>query len=90
MKKYYIGLAAAMALSVGEYADNLFSDSVRRNSKGLQKPEPNIDSLEDHLSAKGLSVFVINGKRIIAHNEQEAQKRYRNRIKAISCDSKRV
>lgn len=36
---------------------------------------------EEALKAKGLQEFEINGIKIIAHNEKEAMKRYKHRIK---------
>lgn len=50
-------------------------------SRPTPTPRPEPKTIDQTLFDKGLQRFEINGKVIIAHNEREAQKRYRKRYK---------
>lgn len=69
-------MAAIMAMAASEYS-KVFEEEPRPTPT----PQPKPKSFDEQLSDKGLQRFEINGKVIIAHNEREAQKRYRKRYK---------
>lgn len=69
-------MAAMMAMAASEYS-KVFEEEPRPTP--TPRPEPK--SIDQSLADKGLQRFEINGKVIIAHNEREAQKRYRKRYK---------
>lgn len=75
LHKYLAFVAASMAMAACDNDILSFNSSYR--SKGSNN-KPTL-SRNDELKSKGLSEFVINGKTIIARNEREAQKRYKDR-----------
>lgn len=79
-KLLQLGVYAAMALMAAQGSEDVYTiDERKRKSEPKVKREPK--TFDQVLSEKGLSNFVINGETIIAHNEREAQKRYRHRHK---------
>lgn len=70
--RYLAFVAASMAMAA---CDN---DTLLPNRPYRSRVRNNNSTLSE-LKAKGLSEFVINGKTIIARNEREAQKRYKDR-----------
>ena len=67
-------MAAAMAMMAGEkvYADDRHYTPTKNTKR---------KTYQETLADKGLQEFVVNGETIIAHNEREAQKRYKSRHK---------
>ena len=55
----------------------VYAEELRRTPT----PRPTPKTFDQQLSDKGLQRFEINGKVVIAHNEKEAQKRYKKRYK---------
>lgn len=77
--RYLALVAASMAMAACDN-DILPPNRPYRQKVRNNNPTPSrTPSRNDELKAKGLSESVINGKTIIAHNEHEAQKRYKVR-----------
>lgn len=68
-------IAMMAGLAASDF-NNLYAEEPRRTP--TPRPEPK--SFDQQLADKGLQRFEINGKVIIAHNEREAQKRYKKKI----------
>ncbi|MCQ2231359.1 MAG: hypothetical protein MJZ30_05855 [Paludibacteraceae bacterium] len=71
--RQFLPMAAMMMLEAS--ADKVYTDGEPTTPT---KREPRKTKAEE-LASKGLQEFVINGEKIIARNEREAQKRYKHR-----------
>lgn len=84
MKKYMMGLAAAMMAMSESYAhpEKVFAEEKRKEPKAPSTQNTmSMKAWKEQLEAKGLKEFEINGEVYIAHNEREANKRYNHRHK---------
>lgn len=83
-RKNMLAFAMLGCLGAFDYG-KVYAEEPRRTPTPTPTPQPepkNFDpQLDSQLAAKGLQRFEINGKVIFAHNEKEAQKRYRKRYK---------
>lgn len=68
--------AMLAAMSAPDYG-KVYAEEPRR----IPTPRPKPKTFDQQLSDKGLQRFEINGEIVIAHNEREAQKRYKHRKK---------
>lgn len=76
IRKNMLAIAMMAGLSASDYG-KVYSEGPRPTP--TPRPEPK--TVDQELADKGLQRFEINGKVIIAHNEREAQKRYKKRYK---------
>lgn len=76
IRKNMLAIAMMAGLSTADYG-KVYAEEPRRTPTPRPKPK----TFDQQLSDKGLQKFVINGETVIAHNEREAQKRYRKRYK---------
>lgn len=76
ISKKMLAIAMMAGLSAADYG-KVYSEGPRPTP--TPRPEPK--TIDQELADKGLHRFEINGKVIIAHNEREAQKRYKKRYK---------
>lgn len=76
ISKKMLAIAMMAGLTASDYG-KVYSVEPRPTS--TPRPEPK--TFDQQLADKGLQRFEINGVKIIAHNEREAQKRYKHRKK---------
>lgn len=76
IRKNMLAIAMMAGLGVTDYG-KVYAEEPRPTPTPRPKPK----TFDKQLADKGLHRFEINGKVIIAHNEREAQKRYRKRYK---------
>lgn len=76
IRKNMLAIAMMAGLAASDFG-KVYEEEPRRTPTPRPKPK----TFDQQLADKGLQRFEINGVEIIAHNEREAQKRYKHRKK---------